>query len=325
MTLENLTKATGRPGRCLTAFMQLSTTRAVICSDAHLNELVSRQRPDGWSHHPNSSQSALEPTCLALLALRFRDMSVIDSRIESLQQLQNSDGSWPAIAGMQERCGLTGLAVLTLQNVGAERSAARAIKWLVRCQGKETHWLWRWKFHTRDTHVQFDPSKYGWPWQPGTLSWVVPTAFAVIALKQCLSGRGNRASANRIRRGVEMLLDRACPDGGWNAGNGVVYGAPMNPHLDTSAIALLALQQERKCDLIAKSLSWLRREARNCQSAWSLAWSILAMRAYGLPVSEEQGRLSGMSRDQFEDTATLAIEAIALDCTEHGNPFEVMP
>ena len=122
-----------------------------------------------------------------------------------------------------------------------------------------------------------------------------------------------------------MLLDRACPDGGWNAGNGVVYGALMTPHLDTTAIALLALQRERECDGFAKSLSWLRQEAKNCQSAWSLAWSILAMHAYGQPVSEEQGRLLGMSRDQLEDTATLAIAAIALDCMEHGNPFGVMP
>ena len=121
-----------------------------------------------------------------------------------------------------------------------------------------------------------------------------------------------------------MLLDRACTEGGWNAGNGVVYGAPMKPHLDTTAIALLALQQECKCDVIAKSISWLRQEARSCQSAWSLAWSILAMHAYGQPVVKEQGRLSGMIRDQFEDTATLAIAAIALGCMEHGNPFRLM-
>ena len=122
-----------------------------------------------------------------------------------------------------------------------------------------------------------------------------------------------------------MLLDRACTDGGWNAGNGVVYGAPMIPHLDTTAIALLVLQQERECDVIAKSLSWLRQEARSCRSAWSLAWSILAMHAYGLPEIEEQGRLSGMSRDQFKDTATTAVAALALNCRTHGNPFEVMP
>jgi hypothetical protein len=99
----------------------------------------------------------------------------------------------------------------------------------------------------------------------------------------------------------------------------------MKPHLDVTAIALLALSDEPKSESVAKSLVWLERESRNCKAPWSLAWSILAKHAYGLPVIEEQRRLSGMSRDQFEDTATLAIEAIALDCTEHGNPFEVMP
>ena len=43
-------------------------------------------------------------------------------------------------------------------------------------------------------------------------------------------------------RAASRVLDRACPDGGWNAGNGVVYGVPLAPHLDDTAIALLALQ-----------------------------------------------------------------------------------
>lgn len=278
----------------------------------------------GWGHRRDSTQAALEPSCLALLALRAREVAAGRCAVESLLRLQKPDGSWPAIDGDQEGCSLTGLAALTLQNFGVECSSQRAIEWLIRHHGKEAHWLWRWKFRAQDTHVRFDPCKYGWPWQLGTLSWVVPTAFSVITLKRWSPRHRSRKVTNRIRRGVEMLLDRACPNGGWNAGNGVVYGAAMNPHLDSTAIALLALQRERECDLITKSLSWLRQEARYCQSGWSLSWSILAMHAYGQPVIEEQGRLSGMSRDQFEDTATLAIAAIALDCKEHGNPFQVM-
>jgi hypothetical protein len=43
-----------------------------------------------------------------------------------------------------------------------------------------------------------------------------------------------------------MLLDRACPGGGWNAGNGVVYGTALAPHPDDTAIALLALRDRTK-------------------------------------------------------------------------------
>ena len=293
-------------------------------SNILLDELIRRQMPDGWSYHPNSSQAALEPTCLALLALRPWDKPATVQGIESLLQLQHPDGSWPALAGDQQGCGLTGLAVSTLSNFGVASNVEQATAWLLQSRGKETHWLWNWKFRACDTHVRFDPSKSGWPWQTGTLSWVVPTAFAVIALKQCFFRVGNRASAIRIRRGVEMLLDRSCPHAGWNSGNGIVYGMPMLPHIDTSAIAFLALRDESRSDLVAKSLVWLERESKDCKAPWSVAWSILAMHAYGLPVREEQRRLSAMSRDQFEDTATLAIAAIALDCIEHGNLFQVM-
>ena len=45
-------------------------------------------------------------------------------------------------------------------------------------------WLWRLKFRTIDTHVRFDPNKYGWGWVPGPVSWVIPTAVAVTALER---------------------------------------------------------------------------------------------------------------------------------------------
>jgi hypothetical protein len=309
--------------RRLTDFYVISTNVRVICSDLLLDELIDRHTQGGWSYQRDCPQAALEPTCLALLALRVRDVAVRRCGVESLLRLQKRDGSWPAIAGDNEGCGFSGLAVLTLHDFGVERSAERGIEWLVRCYGTEARWLWRWKFRARDTHVRFDPGKYGWPWQAGTLSWVVPTAFAVIALKQCFSVRPSRKIAKRIRLGVQMLLDRACPCGGWNAGNGVVYGAPMSPHLDTTAIAFMALHGEYDNGVIAKSLLWLERETRNCLAPWSLAWSILAMNAYGFSVSNAQARLGAMPVSKLEDTATLAVAALALDCTMYGNPFEV--
>src|ERR1700693_5992790 len=87
--------------------------------------------------------------------------------------------------------------------------------------------FWRWKFKTADRNVRFDPDKYGWPWGHGTGSWVIPTAFSVVAIKQFTVCNRSEASEQRIHLGVEMLLDRACVDGGWNSGNSIVYGVPL--------------------------------------------------------------------------------------------------
>jgi len=264
----------------------------------------------------------LEPTCLALLALRLQP----SGSAVVLLDAQRPDGSWGSFANDNEASGVTGLAFLTLNTLGTFPDAAsRAADWLLDASGRQSSWIWKWKFRTTDTRVRFDPEKFGWPWEPGTCSWVVPTAFALLALKQsfpcCRTGR----VAYRVERGVEMLLDRACPNGGWNAGNGIVYGAPMAPHLDATAIALLALRSESRQELIERGLAWLQRHPSSCSAPWSLAWSILALDAYDEPVAGLQERLAALAeRDAIEDNGTLAVVALALDCEVSGNPFEVI-
>ncbi len=264
----------------------------------------------------------LEPTCLALLALRRERCA----NAEVLLDAQRPDGSWGSFATDDEASGLTALALLTLNTLGIFPSAAtRAADWLLNAKGREASWLWKWKFRTTDTRVHFDPEKFGWPWEPGTCSWVVPTAFALLALKQSFPSCRQGRIAYRINRGVEMLLDRACPNGGWNAGNSVVYAAPMAPHIDATAIALLALRNEPRSELIESSLLWLEQQACLCPSPWSLAWSILALDAYDKPVASFQHRLATLVvPDEICDTATLAVVALGLDCTVSGNPFEVI-
>ena len=251
-------------------------------------------------------------------------MGLLETLKNPLQRQQNPDGGWQPFARDRQGCGLTGLAVLTLNTLAQPKGIEPAIEWLLRCRGREAHWLFNWKFHATDTRVRFDPDKFGWPWQPDTASWIVPTAFSLLALKQSFPGCRSARVRDRIGLGVAMLFDRACPQGGWNAGNGVVYGVAMRPHLDATALALLALRGERHNDLIARSLAWLRDEAQVCAAPWSLAWCVLTMDAYELPAGWAQERLEAMSLDELDDTATLAIVTIALDCTTHGNPFEVL-
>ena len=191
--------------------------------------------------------------------------------------------------------------------------------------GKESNWFWKWKFRTADRHVRFDPEKFGWPWVPDTVSWVVPTAFAVVALNQlpCSCG-GFELAPSRVERGIEMLMDRACPGGGWNAGNGVVYGSPVAPHADDTAIALLALSNRKGDPLLQISVHWLEQTAPTLTAPWSLAWALLALAAHGRPVESIVTLLANLpDLANIEDNSTLALVCLALDCRRVLNAFGV--
>jgi len=226
--------------------------------------LKTSQKANGiWGHQ--GDEGAIEITCLALLALRRETGIEIARAVQVLQDLQNADGSWPAFVGDEPTgCWTTGLAVLTLLAAGGRaRALAAAAHWLVNAKGREANWFWRWKFQSVDKSVEFDPAKYGWSWVAGTLSWVIPTAFGVIALRQ-IRNRGlnyDTAVTERIDLGVSMLLDRICPGGGWNAGNGVAFGVAYSPYIDATATALLALAGYEKEPAVQASVAWLVKAA----------------------------------------------------------------
>jgi hypothetical protein len=181
--------------------------------------------------------------------------------------------------------------------------------------------------------VRFDPTKYGWPWVPETVSWVSPTSMALITLERAkkLGLAGGTELDTRVRLGAAMLLDRACVGGGWNAGNAVVYGVPLRPHIDATAIALAALRRHYQNPIVRDSLTWLLNRVQ-CPSAYSLAWSILAVAAYRdvradvIPaLSAACNRLADLVEDPrgIQDTSTIALAALALDVDSNDNPFEV--
>jgi hypothetical protein len=252
-----------------------------------------------------------------------------DLEINLLLRTQNPDGSWPAFDGDDpEGCWTTALVVIALRFIGfPPASLEKALLWLIKNTGREGHWFWKWKFRTVDRAVQFNPDKYGWPWFPGTVSWVVPTAFSLIALKQSFPCCRTESVAKRIQLGTEMLRDRACPQGGWNAGNGIVFGSPLIPHIDTTAIALLALTEDRKQPSVFQALKWLRQASVECSSAYGLAWAAVALlmlhdQAADLCITRLHTVLD--SNSSLPNTETLSLASIAINVAQgKANPFEV--
>ncbi len=289
--------------------------------------LASHQMPSGGWSFTGSQQASTESTCLACLALAWETGATTSSAIRFLLGSQLADGGWPAFQGDQEGSWTTALALCTLTAVNDVSEARdRALKWLLTEKGKEGHWFWRWKFKTADRNVRFDPDKYGWPWSPGAGSWVIPTAFSVVAIKQFTVCNRSEASEKRIRLGVEMLLDRACIGGGWNSGNSVVYGVPLRPHVEATAIALLALQDEPRGEIVQTSVKWLESQAGDMQGVSSLAWCILTLFVYQKPIEELKRKLATIvgHSSGIRNNAILATALLALRCGEMIHPFMVL-
>jgi squalene cyclase len=197
-------------------------------SSDHISSLAetlsARQRKSGGWAYFDSAQESLEATCLTELALAPDRQANSSAAISFLLKSQLSSGGWPAFLGDSEGSWATALALCTLNTTGdfvAPRE--RALHWLDAERGREGHWFWRWKFKTIDRNVRFDPDKYGWPWISGSASWVIPTAFSIMAIKQFTVCNRSEESEKRIHLGVERLLDRVCVNGGWNSGNSIVY------------------------------------------------------------------------------------------------------
>ena len=287
-------------------------------------EIERRSLPRGGWASGNSSRASIETTCYGLMALADRGGAARANAIDFLLRLRNRDGSWPAFEGDDaDGCWTTALALIGLRFASPHfMDFEKSLSWLLANKGREGHWFWRWKFKTLDRAVRFNPDKFGWPWFPGTVSWIIPTAFSVIALKQSLPC----CRTDRTDIGMQMLRDRACPQGGWNAGNGIVFGAALKPHIDSTAIALLALSDDADPTAI-KALNWLRRACLDRPSPYSLAWSALALSAYGDLtlgdcVADLERTLSTASPTSNIEALSLAV--IAMNAAQqHANPFRV--
>lgn len=289
-----------------------------MCAQDLRESLRRKQLPSGgWAALSWSSQASLEGTALAHLALASNPVQ--DEARNFLLRMQNPNGSWPAFeADDQEGSWTTSLVLIALRNdLAAILERQKGYEWLMETAGRESQWPWKWKFRTTDLHVRFDPDKFGWPWIPHANSWVVPTAFAILALNQLPCTCVFNDSERRVDLGIQMLLDRVCPGGGWNAGNGVVYGKPMAPHPDDTAIALLALSSLSREPIVSASLDWLERIASEISAPWSLSWSVLALAAYSRPVTVLLDNLSRWRNlAEPDDLGALASTCLAFDYQE---------
>src|SRR5215469_4202199 len=192
-----------------------------------VDQLLSRRGSSGGWGYRTGGQYSAEATALATLAVWQRlDAPARATILDHWKSHQLPGGGWSSIAPPSSGGNWpTAIIANTLAQVAPNHpSLLKALRNLVSAEPGEAFWLWRLKFRTTDTQVRFDPAKYGWGWVSDSVSWVIPTAGAILALERGRSLgliRGKEVE-RRLALGCSMLLDRMCPGGGWNAGNSVL-------------------------------------------------------------------------------------------------------
>ncbi len=233
----------------------------------------------GWSYRRNGAPS-VEPTALAGLALLMSGNA--ESRGDDLRQcrfaadwlvsIQRPDGRLPISQVLEGPGWTTPFGVLFWYALGVhERARARAIAWILTVAGNTAP-----RDANARTIVGHDPALPGWPWVEGTHSWVEPTAMSMLAL--CRVGLGSHP---RVANGVELILDRALPRGGWNCGNKTAFGRELRPQPIPTAVSLLALAAKGvRAPAATRGVDYLRRTVPGLHAPVSLGWSLLALRAH---------------------------------------------
>jgi hypothetical protein len=254
------------------------TTAATPTRDLAQLLLGSRNADGGWGYYAGKA-SRLEPTCWALLALS----NVPDARQQGTRTLS----LWPATgkvllehAGGHPNFAFHALALLTLRAFGVSHNTGDAalIDGLLSVKGIQLE---------QSPVFRQDNSLQAWPWVPEAFSWVEPTSWALLALKKYPLPQ----AAQRITEGERLLLDRACPSGGWNFGNSKVFDSELPPYVPTTALALLALQDRRSVAAVDSALGFLERDALGESSSMALSLAVLALAAFGRPVPVLVGAL----------------------------------
>ena len=278
------------------------------------------QNPDGGWGAIAEKQSNTESTALGLLALRSlddsRENSVLEKAEQWLANTQNPDGSWSYGAGSKAPSWSTALAVMALSDsiVEAER-LVRAGNWILAQEGSKPGILAKLilalSFQKKAVHLNDD--LVGWSWTPGSFSWVEPTSYCLIALKKIKSRLSAKAVQERVDQAELMIYDRMCEGGGWNYGNAAVYGDPLWPYPDITALALIALQDHKERNDNRVSLRALSKMAETTDSGLALGWTTICLSVYGEDISELRKRLDQkFARTKFlGETKPVALAILA--------------
>ncbi|RPJ03309.1 MAG: hypothetical protein EHM31_01210 [Candidatus Aminicenantes bacterium] len=262
--------------------------------------LRAHQNPDGgWGYEPGR-MSLVEPSAFGLLALHSSGDRTRSSRgLDFLRSCQkdsgavgigpkDTEGSWMAYA-----------ALLAFHDLGAAAEERRLKDWVLSFDDASGRFTKK-EISVVASRYRYDASIPGWPWTPRTTAWVEPTALFVLALRRT----GVPASEKRIRSGVDLLLDRRVPSGGWNFGNPYSKSFELEASTMSTALALAALGAADVPEgrpAVRAGLRFLADGLGGDVSTASLAWALLALKSFPSGPARVAGIAARLARLQTDD------------------------
>lgn len=291
------------------------------------NFLLSTQSTEGWWPYKEENACSLEATAWSGLALQD-EKETAKKTAEFLLSCQNKDGGWSTAPGAGFSDWVTGPVMLTLR-VYAERddlfdeepgSKKRLEEGLRRVLESRV------SFYNPTARLLIfmlkgqEGLKYsrGWPWDPDTYHWIEPTSYHLLSLK--VPGLPEPGLYEEITKLAEkFIIEHPCKGGGWNHGNDISLGAYLPAYQVTTAEALLGLQGRGSLKSVQDGLKYLKSLSSENPSCMALAWTILALDAYDLPVDIQTDFLIDRQTENGAFSENIMVNALSLMALKAAN------
>jgi len=240
--------------------------------------LISAQHESGGWGYKTGHKPVVEPTAAVLLAIRDEPLAndAYQRGILWLLTCQHDDGGWGINNNDPESGWHTTWALIVLKAYNQNKDAiTRAVEWLITVA---TDKVSKGEFRKQENYQSSDFRSLVWPWLPGQVCWIEPTALAVLAL---VGITDSPLADARIKAAVDYFVRFRTPSGGWNVGNAGALDTLVIPRAYQTALVLMALAKISIETILPTDLSVLQKDMSQDPSILAQSAGSLAMRLLG--------------------------------------------
>ena len=243
-----------------------------------IDYLISSQHESGGWGYSTGQKPGVEPTAAVLLATRNESLAnnSFQNGLSWLLHCQHQDGGWginedDPESGWQTAWALIALRYSTQNNI----AISHAVDWLTTVETVEVS---REQFQKQEIPKTDTIGALVWPWMPGQLGFIEPTAMAILALEGL--NKSQRADA-RVNSALNYIQQYRTSHGGWDYGNEGKLDTGVLPRAYPTALTLIALSHIAKDKIQTIDAIALQQALSRDPSILVQSSGVLALRTMG--------------------------------------------